>query len=85
MLPDEPLAREEAELTSARSQDARDLPDLTTDHVLLRMPDAVATPHSAYPIREATRRLVATSTENIAAFARGKPCYSASPPAVVQI
>jgi D-lactate dehydrogenase len=73
------LIREEAELISAASPDGHDLSDLVADHVLLRMPNVVVTPHSAYLTREAIERIVAASVENVTAFAAGRPRNLVSP------
>ena len=73
VLPDEPLIREEAELISSGFGDRHDLRDLVANHVLLRMPNVVVTPHSAFNTREAMQRIVATTLDNIRAFADGRP------------
>ena len=73
VLPDEPLIREEAELISSGFGDRSDLSALVANHVLLRMPNVVVTPHSAFNTREAMQRIVATTVENIRAFADGRP------------
>ncbi|SMF27630.1 D-lactate dehydrogenase [Tistlia consotensis] len=73
MLPDEPLIREEAELICSIFCDRHDLRDLVADHVLLRMPNVVVTPHSAFNTREAVGRIVETTVANIEAFAEGRP------------
>jgi D-lactate dehydrogenase len=74
VLPDEPLIREEAELISSTFSNQHDLRNLVADHVLLHMPNVIVTPHSAFNTREAVRRIVATTVENIEAFLSGRPC-----------
>jgi D-lactate dehydrogenase len=71
VLPEEPLIREEAELISSIYAEQHDLRDLLADHVLLRMPNVIVTPHSAFNTREAIERIVQTSAENIQAFLEG--------------
>ncbi|MBI1213456.1 MAG: hydroxyacid dehydrogenase [Alphaproteobacteria bacterium] len=83
VLPDEPLIREEAELICSIFCNKHDLRDLVADHVLLRMPNVIVTPHSAFNTREAVSRIVDTTVTNIEAFMEGKPQHvvgkSASP------
>jgi D-lactate dehydrogenase len=73
VLPDEPLIREEAELICSIFCNQHDLRDLVADHVLLRMPNVIVTPHSAFNTREAVGRIVETTAENILAFIDGQP------------
>ena len=73
VLPDEPMIREEAELICSIFCNRHDLRDLVADHVLLRMPNVIVTPHSAFNTREAVRRIVDTTVENIVAFANDRP------------
>lgn len=73
VLPDEPLIREEAELISSAFAGQHDLRNLVAGHVLLNMPNVIVTPHSGFNTREATARIIATTIENIEAFAAGRP------------
>lgn len=73
VLPDEPAIREEAELICSCFGGQRDLRNLVADHVLLRMPNVVVTPHSAFNTREAVGRIVETTIENIERFLAGSP------------
>lgn len=73
VLPDEPAIREEAELICATFCNRHDLQNLVADHVLLKMPNVVVTPHSAFNTREAVRRILDTTIENIQAFTTGRP------------
>ncbi len=73
VLPDEPAIREEAELICSMFCDRHDLRNLVADHVLLKMPNVVVTPHTAFNTREAVRRILDTTIENIQAFAAGRP------------
>jgi D-lactate dehydrogenase len=73
VLPDEPLIREEAELIASAFSQPEDLRKLLASHVLLRMPNVVVTPHSAFNTREAVARIVETTLENIEAFSAGRP------------
>lgn len=71
VLPDEPLIREEAELISSIFRGKRDLRNLVADHLLLRMPNVVVTPHTAFHTREAMARIVETTVENIRVYLSG--------------
>jgi D-lactate dehydrogenase len=73
VLPDEPMIREEAELIVSAFADRNHLRNLVASHVLLRMPNVVVTPHSAFNTREAVARIVETTVENIAGFLAGRP------------
>ena len=73
VLPEEPAIREEVELVGSNFCQKHDLRDLVADHVLLRMPNVVLTPHSAFNTREALDRIIDTTVANIAAFIDGRP------------
>lgn len=73
VLPDEPLIREEAELICGIYCDQHDLRDLVASHVLLRMPNVIVTPHSAFNTREAVERIVEITVANISGFIEGHP------------
>lgn len=72
VLPGEPLIREEAELVSSGFCAREDLRELVADHVLLRMPNVIVTPHSGFNTREAIDRIVRTTVENIHAYVDGQ-------------
>ncbi len=73
VLPDEPVIREEAELLRSVYRKKYDLETLLSNHILLRLRDVIITPHSAFNTREAVERILNTTVENIAAYARGEP------------
>jgi D-lactate dehydrogenase len=74
VLPQEPLIREEAAIfRQGTENDAADLKALVANHVLLRFPNVVVTPHNAYNTDAAVRRIIDTTLANIEAFARGAP------------
>lgn len=74
VLPREPLIREEAEIfrADARAED-HDLKALVANHVLLRFPNVIVTPHNAYNTQSAVRRIIETTVRNIEGFAAGDP------------
>ncbi|ESR27440.1 hydroxyacid dehydrogenase [Lutibaculum baratangense] len=73
VLPEEPLIREEAEIfrTDGPSQE-RNLRALVANHVLLRFPNVIVTPHNAYNTESAVHRIIETTIRNIEAFAAGE-------------
>lgn len=73
VLPDEPTIREEAELICDRLEDQIDLRNVVANHVLLRMPNVVITPHSAFNTRAAVQRITETTLTNITAFIENRP------------
>lgn len=72
VLPQEPLVREEAQIFRDASTDGYDLKALVANHVLLRFPNVIVTPHIAYNTQSAVRRIIETTLENIEAFGRGE-------------
>ncbi len=73
VLPQEPVIREEAEIFRDTWTDDHDLKALVANHVLLRFPNVIVTPHNAYNTQSAVRRIIDTTLENIEAFGRGEP------------
>jgi D-lactate dehydrogenase len=72
VLPEEPTIREEAELLHTAFKRRHNLETLLADHILLRMRNVLVTPHSAFNTREAVRRILETTEDNITAFAGGE-------------
>ncbi|MBY0512002.1 MAG: hydroxyacid dehydrogenase [Rhodospirillaceae bacterium] len=73
VLPQEPLIREEAEIFRGPASTEYDLKALVANHVLLRFPNVIVTPHIAYNTEDAVRRIIETTLGNIRAFGRGQP------------
>jgi len=71
VLAEEPVVREEAELLRTYLERDRGLDTLLADHILLRMRNVIITPHSAFNTREAVRRILDTTRENIEGFIDG--------------
>ncbi len=46
---------------------------LLENHVLMKMPNVLITPHNAFNTKEALERILQTTIENIKAYLRGKP------------
>ncbi|MBN9072099.1 MAG: hydroxyacid dehydrogenase [Rhizobiales bacterium] len=73
VLPQEPLIREEAEIfRQDKTVDASDLKALVANHVLLRFPNVLVTPHNAYNTDAALARIMETTIANIEGFAAGR-------------
>jgi D-lactate dehydrogenase len=66
VLPQEPFVKK-------RLQEAEDFKARVANHVLLRFPNVIVTPHNAYNTEAALERIIATTLANIEAFAQGKP------------
>lgn len=80
VLPLEPLVREEAEIFRRETPlAASDLQALVANHVLLRYPNVLVTPHNAYNTDAALRRIIDTTLTNIEAFADGRPANLVTP------
>ncbi len=73
VLPEEPLLREEAELLSTGFLDNNDLEALILDHALAQHKNVIITPHSAFYTKEAIRKIIETTNDNINAFLKGLP------------
>lgn len=73
VLPQEPLIREEAQIFRTASTEGYDLQALVANHVLLRFPNVIVTPHNAYNTDSAVQRIIDTTLDNIKAFAAGQP------------
>lgn len=73
VLPEEPTIREEAELLRSIFAERHNLEALFAGHMLAHQRNVLITPHSAFNTREAKRRLLDTTVNNIIAFTRGKP------------
>ena len=75
VLPQKPLIREEAAIFHQDAiRDAEDFKALVANHVLLRFPNVIVTPHNACNTEAAAlERIIATTLANIEAFAQGTP------------
>lgn len=72
VLPQEPVLREEAQIFRTESgPEGYDFKALVANHVLLRFPNVIVTPHNGYNTDDAVSRIIETTLGNIEAFARG--------------
>lgn len=64
--------KEEKQLLTKRFKETCDLKMILQDHVLMRYPNVIVTPHNAFNSREALLRIMDTTIENIKAFVEGR-------------
>jgi len=73
VLEEEESIKEELEFFSKRRFHSEDLRLLVQNHILLKYPNVLVTPHNAFNSKEAMERIMEITIENIQAFAKGKP------------
>lgn len=79
VLEEEGAVKDELNLLAGGHPEEHNLKVILEDHVLMRMPNVIITPHNAFNSREALRRIFETTIENIAAFIKGKPINNLAP------
>lgn len=73
VLEEEESIKEGLELFSKKKLYSDDFRLLVQNHILLRYPNILVTPHNAFNSKEAMERIMETTIENILAFQKGKP------------
>jgi D-lactate dehydrogenase len=73
VLEGECFIREEKQVIDKYFQKECDLKMVLRNHVLLKMPNVLITPHNAFNSQEALERILETTIENIKGFSEGKP------------
>ncbi len=73
VLEEEKALSEEAELLYKDTEAKNNLSTLLRDHALIQHPNVLVTPHNAFNSREAIRRILNTTIENIVFFVKGTP------------
>lgn len=73
VLEGECFVKEERELLTSPFTKKCDLKTALANHVLLKYPNVVITPHNAFNSQEALQRILETTVENITSFLKGKP------------
>jgi len=75
VLEEEVALKEELDLLRmAEDENSKhDLKTIIANHVLIDLPNVVITPHNAFNTKEALRRILETTIENIESFIAGKP------------
>ncbi|MGC9453308.1 MAG: NAD(P)-dependent oxidoreductase [Phycisphaerae bacterium] len=84
VLESEATIGEEAEILSS-SYDEDTLRNIVRNHALLRMPNVIITPHVGFNSREAVRRIIDTTLENIHGFLSGEPRNVVNNPGVKSV
>ncbi len=70
---EEHFLKDELRLFQKIENDPERMARLIADHILIDHPHVIVTPHSAFNTHEALRRIIDTTLENLASFARGEP------------
>lgn len=73
VLEEEGNIKDEMAFLSKERPDAERVQVMLQNHALMKMENVLVTPHTAFNSNEALRRILATTLENIAAFAKGAP------------
>ena len=72
VLEEEKKLKEESKLVCQSGLEPKDIEILLEDHVLLKMPNVVVTPHNAFNTKEALERILQTTIKNIKSFKKKK-------------
>jgi D-lactate dehydrogenase len=72
VLAEEPALRDEPELLRQAFHEQHDLRPVLAEQLLMRMPNVLVTPHSAFNTKEALQRILDTTIRNIVAYVRGE-------------
>lgn len=78
-LEEECFIKEEKELLSDVFQKTCDLRTVLENHMLIKQPNVIVTPHNAFNSQEALSRILDTTIENIQAFSQGAPVNLVKP------
>lgn len=73
VLEEEGVIKDELNFLVTGDPAEHNLKTVLANHVLIDLPNVIVTPHSAFNTQEALERILDTTIENIAAFAKGDP------------
>ncbi|GBD34809.1 Phenyllactate dehydrogenase [bacterium HR35] len=73
VLEEETEIKEELELLTKKDIELTDIKTLWQNHILMKMPNVLITPHNAFNSKESIERILKTTIENIKGFINGKP------------
>jgi len=73
VLEEETEIKEELELLTKQQIKTDEIKTLWQNHILMKMPNVLITPHNAFNSKEAIERILMTTIENIKKFLEGKP------------
>ncbi len=78
VLEEENFVKDEFNFLSSVKTKEEDLKTILYDHVLMKMPNVLITPHNAFDTKEALQRILDTTVENIKGFISHNPINLAS-------
>ncbi|GIW66648.1 MAG: lactate dehydrogenase [Candidatus Parcubacteria bacterium] len=73
VLEEEIEIKEELELLTKKDIELVDIKTLWQNHILMKMPNVLITPHNAFNSKESIERILETTIESIKGFIKGKP------------
>lgn len=73
VLEEEGETKDEMQFFKSGNAHAEELRTMLENHMLMKMPNVLITPHNAFNSQEALERIFKTTTENIKGFIDGKP------------
>lgn len=73
VLEEEGETKDELKFLAAPDLRGEELRTILQNHILMKMPNALITPHNAFNSQEAMERILKTTIENIQGFLAGKP------------
>lgn len=77
VLEEEGETKDELHLLAAHPKE-HDLKTILANHILMKMPNVLVTPHNAFNSNEALERILEVTLENVSAFLAGTPPHLAS-------
>jgi D-lactate dehydrogenase len=73
VLEEETEIKEEVEFLIKKEVELDEIKTLWQNHILMKMPNVLITPHNAFNSKESIERILKTTIENIKGFVKGKP------------
>ena len=75
VLEEEGDVKEEYRFFASPNRNPEELRTIVGNHILMRMPNVLITPHTAFNSQEALERILKTTFENIEGFRKGAPVH----------
>jgi len=73
VLEEENEIKEELEILVSKEAKEEEIKTIWANHILMKMPNVLITPHNAFNSKESIERILNTAIENIKSFIEGKP------------
>ncbi|OGL34978.1 hypothetical protein A3F65_02210 [Candidatus Saccharibacteria bacterium RIFCSPHIGHO2_12_FULL_47_16b] len=73
VIEEEDAMKDEMHYLGKKTTDLQSLRNILASHVLMKMPNVIMTPHSAFNTKEALMRIAETTVANIESFLSGRP------------